>query len=105
MDNGNNKLVEEVKKLKINMNVVNDVTVYNIQTAAFLLQEEPLSFLDAFLKVGCLEHTSFVFYDTATARYFIKKHNDLIVIVSLKTDVNYNKVLLDMSCKKVLTSI
>jgi len=105
MDDNKNYLLEEIKKIKIDMNVVNAISVYNIQSEVFLFQEGSISFFDSLLKTACLEHTSFVFYDTATDSYFLKKHNELIIIVTLKNDVNYNKVLLDMSCMKVLTSI
>jgi len=98
-------LVDSVNRLKMDIDIVEAVSIYNKESLAYIYQDRDFKFLESMVRTKCFEKTNFMYYESDDSNYFILSMKANIIIACLKKKNNYNRVLLELSCKKILSTI
>ncbi len=97
------KLSEFQSELKF----VDAAGIYSIKSEAITDSTKSLDmpgFLESMIKSGVTENSEFLYLLHNGSRCFLRRLNDLFLIVALKSLVDVNKVLLEMKSKDLLQS-
>ena len=95
------KLKSEIEKVRSDMEVIEAIGIYDLNSASYIYKDKEFNFVDCFDNKNCFGVVDFIFWETDDSKLFIKYSSNTLVITQLDPYMFTNKVLLDLNIKRI----